>query len=262
MPVTVHAETCRLSSEEFKRIAYEVMKHVFAVHNEFGRCFDEDVYQREIARRCGGLIEVPVEVVHADFRKLYFLDLLVANGAVFEIKTVAALTDRHRNQLLHYLLLTELPRGKLVNLRTATVQHEFVNAPLTLSDRTAFTTDDTLWDGGAPCAPELRDKCESLLRDIGTALSVALYEEAMIHLLGGEHVVRREVPILRDGEEINSQWLPLADARSGFRVTALNDKARRKFAAHLQRFLAHTPLQYLYWINIYRKKVTLSTLRA
>jgi GxxExxY protein len=261
MPVTVHAETRRLSSEEFGGIAYEVMQHAFAVHNEFGRCFDEDVYQREIAGRCGGLIEVPVEVTHGGFRKHYFLDLLVGQGAVFEIKTAAALTDRHRNQLLFYLLLTELSRGKLINMRTASVQHEFVNAPLTLADRIALTVDDEGWESAAPGAAELRERCITLLRDFGTGLSVALYEEALIHLLGGEDRVRREVHVISGGREIGVQRLPLTAPVAAFRITTLKHQARPAFAVHLRRFLSHTPLQFLHWINIYRETVTFATLQ-
>src|SRR5579863_9547668 len=120
MPVTVHATTRRLSQEEFSEIVYHVMGHVFKVHQEFGRYFYENIYHREIARRCGTLnasVEVPIEVTHGDFSKTYFADLLVGDGALFELKAVDALNDRHRSQLLQYLMLADLPRGKLVNLR-------------------------------------------------------------------------------------------------------------------------------------------------
>ena len=51
------------------------------------------------------------------FCKTYYLDLLVGGGAIFELKAVAALAEGHRRQLMHYLFLTDLPHGKLVNLR-------------------------------------------------------------------------------------------------------------------------------------------------
>jgi GxxExxY protein len=104
MPVTVHAETKQLSEQEFSRISYDVMAQVFAVRNEFGRFFDENIYHIEVARRTCGMMKVPVEVRHRDFRKVYFLDLLVGAGAVFELKAVEALTQRHRAQLLQYLM--------------------------------------------------------------------------------------------------------------------------------------------------------------
>ena len=62
MPVTVHAETQRLSQDDFARLAYDVMGHVFKIHTDFGRFLREEIYHRELARRCGGLAEVPIEV--------------------------------------------------------------------------------------------------------------------------------------------------------------------------------------------------------
>lgn len=262
MPVIVDAETRRLSSDEFARVAYEVMDHAFAVHSELGRCFDEKIYQRAIADRCGGRIEVPIDVVHSGFRKLYFIDLLVGQGAVFELKTAASLTDRHRHQLMFYLLLTDLSRGKLVNLRPASVQHEFVNAPLTLADRTSFTVDDATWQRAAPGAAELHERTILLLRDLGTGLSVTLYQEALVHLLGGEARVMQNVPVHCGGREIGHQQLPLASSEAAFYLTTLKDDAKPQFTAQLRRFLSHTPLEFLYWINVYRKTVTFTTLRA
>ena len=54
MPVTVQADTRQLEENEFSRIAYDVMGHVFAVRKDFGRFFDENIYHKEIARRSGG----------------------------------------------------------------------------------------------------------------------------------------------------------------------------------------------------------------
>jgi hypothetical protein len=93
--------------------------------------------------------------VHADFQKRYFLDLLVAEGALFEFKAVDALTPAHRSQLLNYLLLAGLAHGKLINVRTQNVQHEFVNTTLTSADRTAFSVDAAAWDSTAPGAANL-----------------------------------------------------------------------------------------------------------
>jgi GxxExxY protein len=98
--VTVHAPVRRLEQNDFAEVAYEVMGHVFRVHAEFGRFLREEIYHSEIARRTGGRAEVPIEVSHSGFRKLYFMDLLVAGGAIFELKTARRLTDEHRSQLL------------------------------------------------------------------------------------------------------------------------------------------------------------------
>lgn len=41
MPITPAHPTRRISQEEFGTLAYDVMQHVFAIRNEFGRFFDE-----------------------------------------------------------------------------------------------------------------------------------------------------------------------------------------------------------------------------
>jgi GxxExxY protein len=147
MPIKVNAELRVLPEREFAELAYEVMGHVFAIHKEFGRFFDESIYKRELARRMAGVqLEVPVEVKFEPFRAWYRLDVLVRGAAAFEFKAVEALVDRHRSQLLNYLLLTGLARGKLVNVRSEQVQHEFVNSVLDRADRTQFSVDHTLWN--------------------------------------------------------------------------------------------------------------------
>lgn len=120
----------------FGDIAYVVMQHVFAIHNEIGRFFDEEIYKLEPAQRMPGIrLEEPVEVTFGSFRKTYFLDVLVAAGGLFEFKAVETLVARHRAQLLNYLLLCDLAHGKLINVRTEGVQHEFVNTLWYAADR-------------------------------------------------------------------------------------------------------------------------------
>ncbi|MGH7192677.1 MAG: GxxExxY protein [Candidatus Saccharimonadales bacterium] len=97
MPITVHAELRKISQDDFGHVAFEVMRHAFGIHRDLGRFFDEGIYQAELANRCSGArIEVPIEVSFEGFQKVYFVDLLVEGGAVFEIKTAEGLHDRHR----------------------------------------------------------------------------------------------------------------------------------------------------------------------
>jgi hypothetical protein len=39
MPITMRIPTRRLSQKEFGGISFEVMRHVFTIHNEIGRLF-------------------------------------------------------------------------------------------------------------------------------------------------------------------------------------------------------------------------------
>jgi hypothetical protein len=93
MPIVVHAEIRNLSQEEFGEISYEVMGCLFDIHSRFGRLFDEQVYRREVARRCNRLAEVPIEVIHAGFQKFLFIDVLVGQGALISLTIYSVLSS-------------------------------------------------------------------------------------------------------------------------------------------------------------------------
>jgi len=261
MPIQIHADTRRMNQQEFGRIAYDVMDHAFAVHNEMGRFFDENIYRDAVAGRIArSQTEVLVEVRFEDFRKDYYLDLLVDGGAVFELKTVRALGPAQRSQLLNYLLLAELPHGKLVNFRPELVGHEFVNTSLTLADRIRFDVNDCEWSETDTCAGPLAPWVVRLLRDIGAGLDLNLYEDAITHFLGGEERVWQNVDVLDGPGRLGTQKLRLAGPGRTFKVTAINSTGRPRFEEHARRFLNHTSLHGIQWINITRKNVMFRTI--
>ena len=220
--------------------------------------FDEQIYHREIARRCGGTIEVPIEVSALGHRKRYFIDLLVADGAIFELKTVDAITPRHRGQLLQYLMLTDLPRGKLVNLRPQRIEHEFVNSNVPRSDRVAFVLDERAWiDIGSR---QLRNGVSELLRDLGTGLEIGLYEEFVTEFMGGEETVHGRTEIFSHAGTINGHPVRLAGPELSFKFTAVKEADLSYAEADLRRFLNHVALRGIQWINVRHHLVTLKTL--
>ena len=259
MPVIVNTPTNRLHQVAFGKIAHDVMRCVFDIHNEFGRFFDEKIYKRELAQRFPDTqLEVPVQVTFEDFSKTYFLDVLVARSAVFEFKTVEALAARHRSQLLNYLLLAEIPHGKLVNMRTEKVQHEFVNTTLRLCDRTGFQVTADGWQefGERP----MREWFEAFLRDVGTGLDNSLYEEALTHLVGGEEQGLQEIEVVSGETLLGLQKFRLAAPDAVFKVTAFADPSDL-FVIHASKLLEHTKLQAIQWINMGRSEVSFRTIR-
>jgi GxxExxY protein len=260
MPISVDAKLMRLSQTEFGKIAYRVMHEVFAVHAKLGRLFDEQVYQHALATQVADLKrEVKIDVCFRDFRKQYFMDAVVANGAVFELKAVDSLTSAHRSQLLNYLLLCELKHGKLVNLRPEKIAHEFVNTRLTLAERRQFRLDDNEWHPTKGFGTSERTLLVELLNDWGTGLERALYEEALIHLLGGKEQVITQVDISLGHGKSTKQAVALCGPRTMIRVTAF-EKSDQGFAEQLKRFLDATGLDVIQWINISRHRLTLKTL--
>ena len=160
MPISLRTPIRRFSQNEFSELSFEVMRHVFAIHNELGRFFDERIYQQELAHRMPNVrLEEPVDVTFDSFHKRYFLDALVADGAVFEFKAVEAFTGWHRAQLIHYLMLCELGHGKLINVRPAKIEHEFVNTNLRHADRTAFGLETSRWNATSPVRASFAMAC-------------------------------------------------------------------------------------------------------
>src|ERR1041385_8295473 len=121
MPISHDLNNRPPSQDEFRDLDYQIMKQVFAIHNELGRLHDEKIYHNELAYRCRQTgfdtvaTEVPISVSYQSFSKLYEVDLLLNGGALYELKTVTALSGEHRKQALNYLLLLGIHHGKLLN---------------------------------------------------------------------------------------------------------------------------------------------------
>lgn len=106
----------------------------------------------------------------------------------------------------------------------------------------------------------LKEFMVALLRDWGTGLDIALYQEALIHFLGGAQKVVRPVEVFSDGSRVGRQNLNLISPETSVCISMLND-GQSRYETQLRRFLTHTPLKGIQWINIGRKLVSFKTLR-
>lgn len=257
MPIVFHTPMRRLTQEEFGELSYDVMRTVFAIHNDIGRFFDECIYKRELAyRRNDVRLEEPVDVTFGSFHKRYFLDVLVGEGGIFEFKSVSTLAARHRAQLLHYLMLADSTHGKLVNVRPEAVEHEFVNTQWDRAKRTSFEVCLARWQRSS-IVHDLPDILVPLLRDFGAGLELGLYEEAIAHLLGTD-CSEMPHPVRMAGREVGQQQFRVIAPGVALKLTALDDL--HDFESHALRLLAHTDLCKIAWVNIHPKQVTFTTL--
>ncbi len=261
MPIEVKGTVRVLDQQQFGEISFEVMQVAFHVHDDLGRFLGEGAYQNEVAELLGRRADTGtwIRVRHGNFCMVYITDLLVDQGALFELKAVESLQDEHRAQLLNYLLLMGLQHGKLINFRSERVEHEFVNTTLTHEVRTRFEIDDGNWDHTADRGHDLRSLIVELLRDWGTGLDLRLYEEAVTFFLGGRERVIREIDIVNQGRKIGRQLARLADSEAIFKITSLH-RDLDLFESHARRFLEHTELNRILWINVNLHKVTFKTI--
>jgi GxxExxY protein len=266
MPITCPISPCRISQEEFAAIDYCVMRSAFACQNELGRLCDESIYQNDLASRleAAGLgpvhREVPVVVTYGNFCKKYYLDLVVGNGAIYELKAAAQLIAEHKAQLLNYLFLLGVSHGKLINFRPAQVQSRFVNTTLTPEAWKDMTIDTSRWEEEGDRSRALRVAFVELVDDWGGFLELPLYSEALIHMLGGEAQVMQTLPLMRNGLMLGNQRLQLLAADTAFRITALPEADAREYEQHLRSLLRHTALRAMQWLNMVRHTVHRVTL--
>jgi len=261
MPIIRSTPTTRISQDEFGALAYEVMEHVYAIHNGFGRFFDERVYKRELADRMTGLeLEVPVTATYKSFSKTYQLDVLARRCGLFEFKAAEAIAPRHRSQSFNYLLLFDLPHGKIINMRPESVGSEFVNCHQRLEDLKNPVLVDSAFDAKIAGAEFFREMLVSLIRDWGAGLEIGLFEEALTHFLGGDEHVLLPVPVMGTKAHLHDQKMRLLAPGVAFKLTALSDEDNR-FESHARRLVQHTTLKAIHWANLTTKCVTFTTIR-
>jgi len=254
---TMELET--IDSEVFARLDYMVMAEAFGCQNQIGRLADEEIYQAALSERLAiaGLSpsrEILVEISHKNFLKQLFLDLVVSRKAVYELKVVSKLTSDHEQQLMTYLYLLDLARGKLINFRSAKVESRFVNTPVPRHARVNFDLRDSNYKG----TPAFFNLVVELLRDFGTCLSVSLYQEAIDCLLSTELASPAMFPISINKKIIGNQRFHLASRDEAYRITAFN-RTIPDYKAQLQNLLRLSPLRAIHWINIEAEAVTFST---
>ena len=266
MPIEVGTTLRVLDREEFHLLHRKVLGIIFEIHNEFGRFLDELLFKREIQARCEEANitpahpEVKFRVSHEGFYKDYFIDLCLCHGLPLELKAVENLTSTHRAQALNYIMLAGLHHGMLVNLRPERVQHEFVSTGLTPEARRRFAIIDEAWKSSDERANYLRAKVVALLEDWGAFLEIGLYRQAVTHFLGGEKDVVKPVPVFSGRRLLGLQPMHLLADNAAFTLTAVTGDVQR-LRDHQSRFLNHTHLQAIHWINFNHHEVSFTTLQ-
>jgi GxxExxY protein len=108
---------------------YDFLNACFAVHNEMGAGFLEEVYQEslemELTDRGISFISQPKLQLYYKGRPLkkhYEADLIVIGEILVELKAVKTLLPEHEAQLINYLKATRKRVGYLVNFATPRAQ--------------------------------------------------------------------------------------------------------------------------------------------
>jgi GxxExxY protein len=148
MPIETMFPCCTLDQSKFRKISYEVTGLAFQIQNEIGRIFGEPNYEQILGHvlQERAIQQANIRLTHRGFKKDYFMDLLVEKGCPFELKVVEDISDRHRAQLIQYLMLTHLHHGTIINFGKERVEHEFLNCHIAIDQRREFRLDRSRWE--------------------------------------------------------------------------------------------------------------------
>ena len=110
-------------------LSYKIRGAVFRVHSSLGPGLLESVYVAALTYELSALnlsvqtqLGLPVNYNGITLELGFRLDLLVQNEIIIEVKSVEALHDVHKKQLLIYLKLASKKLGLLVNFNVSSLK--------------------------------------------------------------------------------------------------------------------------------------------
>ncbi len=257
-PITIFDQpTFHLVDEVVTGIAYDV-------HNQFGRYLDERLYQTELAYRLRArgfevVREMNITLTLDGFTKDYYIDFLINGGVILETKTAETLTAAHKAQVLNYIFLCGLHHAMLLNFRPERVQRQFVSTQLTPAERNRISWTTTKWQPLSAACELLQEILNRALMEWGSCLDPMLYRDAITHFLGGEEKVIREIELRSQHGLIGTQKVHHLTDDIAFTVTS-SVHHPNSVLEHQKRFLVHTSLHAIQWINLNRQHITLHTI--
>jgi len=110
---------------------YGIIGAAMAVHSELGPGFLETVYQEALEYEFSldnipTHKEVPLQVYYKDrlLSKFYIADFVCYDKIIVEVKSVKALHNEHKAQILNYLNATKLKLGLLINIGQQKLEYQ------------------------------------------------------------------------------------------------------------------------------------------
>ena len=124
-----------MSADELRGLAADVGQIAYGEHAYFGNGLLEKVYEAALEHRllrAGYKVErqKPVRVFDEDGYCVgdYFVDMLVNDCLIVELKAVKTLTPEHFAQIINYLKITRAPVGLLINFGSYKFERRTITA--------------------------------------------------------------------------------------------------------------------------------------
>jgi GxxExxY protein len=113
-----------------QELTQDIIGAAFDVHNALGCGLLEKVYENALAHELGlrKHMVTPQKEFTVTYKDkevgVYYADLVVDDSIVVEVKSVSALEDVHRAQLLNYLRISGIRVGMLLNFARPKLKFE------------------------------------------------------------------------------------------------------------------------------------------
>lgn len=115
-------------NSESDPLTYQIIGAAIEVHRILGPKLLENIYEEALCieldqRQLSYERQKKIELNYKGHEiGTFFVDIIVENSVIVELKSVANLAPVHEAQLISYLKLTELRRGLLINFSVATLR--------------------------------------------------------------------------------------------------------------------------------------------
>ena len=114
----------------YKDLSYKIIELTLKVHNELGCGFLEKVYENALMILLDreGIPAKQQASANVYFQNKvvgqYFADILVDNKLILELKTVDAISNIHKAQILNYLRATGIKLGLILNFAKPRLEYK------------------------------------------------------------------------------------------------------------------------------------------
>ena len=113
---------------DINEISFLVRGAIFEVFKTLGPGLLESVYERALVHellakdlRVATQVGIPVRYKNQELDLEFRMDILVEDAIIIEVKSIEAIHDVHKKQLLTYLKLADKKLGILVNFNTVSL---------------------------------------------------------------------------------------------------------------------------------------------
>ncbi len=121
-----------MNKEQFEYLANQIFLAALEVHKTLGPGLLESAYEFSLVKELElrniivqYQVKVPLFYKGYNTGKEFFLDILVENEIIIEVKSVDLLHPVHQAQLLSYLKLADKRMGFLINFNVALIKEGF-----------------------------------------------------------------------------------------------------------------------------------------